>query len=111
MTMPDPARPSTGTAASPTSQAVIDDLRAFEEQVGTTIQRKRLGRDINELYDESLTLGERIADRVAAAVGSWPFIIVQSIFLAGWIVLNVTELIWRAWDPYPFILLNLVLSL
>ena len=43
-------------------------------------------------------------------MGSWRFIIVQSLLLAIWIVLNITELIFRAWDPYPFILLNLALS-
>jgi uncharacterized membrane protein len=63
-------------------------------------------------------LGQRVADRVAAVVGSWPFIIVQSALLFGWIVLNVYLIAylrmhpgaWKAWDPYPFILLNLVLS-
>ncbi|MGI8841577.1 MAG: DUF1003 domain-containing protein [Caulobacteraceae bacterium] len=56
-----------------------------------------------------LTLGQRIADRVAATMGSWPFIIIQSIILAVWIALNVTAFVKR-WDPYPFILLNLALS-
>jgi uncharacterized membrane protein len=64
------------------------------------------------------SLGQRVADRVAALVGSWPFIIVQSVMLFGWIVLNVYLIsylrahpgAWKAWDPYPFILLNLVLS-
>ena len=53
--------------------------------------------------------GDRIADAVAALVGSWPFIIVQSGMLAIWMALNVTAWV-QAWDPYPFILLNLVLS-
>jgi uncharacterized membrane protein len=56
-----------------------------------------------------LTLGQRIADQVAATMGSWNFIIIQSILLAIWIVLNVTAFI-QKWDPYPFILLNLALS-
>ena len=56
-----------------------------------------------------LTLGQRIADSVAATMGSWNFIIVQSILLAVWIVLNVTAFV-EKWDPYPFILLNLALS-
>ncbi|HXV00053.1 MAG TPA: DUF1003 domain-containing protein [Caulobacteraceae bacterium] len=56
-----------------------------------------------------LTLGQKIADAVAAGMGSWPFIIIQSCALAVWIALNVTA--WaRHWDPYPFILLNLALS-
>ncbi len=64
--------------------------------------------DVNRVADERLTIGARIADRVAASVGSWPFIIVQSTILAAWIILNV--ILPRNWDPYPFILLNLALS-
>ena len=56
-----------------------------------------------------LTLGQRVADQVAVTMGSWPFIIIQSMILMVWIILNVTAYIER-WDPYPFILLNLALS-
>jgi uncharacterized membrane protein len=64
------------------------------------------------------SLGQRVADRVASVVGSWPFIIVQSILLAVWMAINVWLMVMaatrpgflHAWDPYPFILLNLVLS-
>ena len=56
-----------------------------------------------------LTLGQRVADQVAVTMGSWPFIIIQSMVLMVWIVLNDTAYIAR-WDPYPFILLNLALS-
>lgn len=55
------------------------------------------------------TYGEYLADRIAAIVGSWRFIIAQSLILMAWIVLNVVAWI-QHWDPYPFILLNLVLS-
>ncbi|HEY9644921.1 MAG TPA: DUF1003 domain-containing protein [Chroococcidiopsis sp.] len=55
------------------------------------------------------TVGDRISDRVAATIGSWNFIILQTILLVAWVVLNVTAYIQR-WDPYPFILLNLMLS-
>jgi uncharacterized membrane protein len=64
---------------------------------------------MEQALDAQRTFGERVADRFAAAVGSWPFIIVQSMLLAVWVVLNVAWLVYR-WDPYPFILLNLVLS-
>ena len=57
----------------------------------------------------SYTTGERLADRVAATVGSWRFIIIQSILLALWITLNLIAWV-QHWDPYPFILLNLALS-
>jgi uncharacterized membrane protein len=53
--------------------------------------------------------GQRIADGVARIVGSWRFILIQSAVLAVWIALNATAYVAR-WDPYPFILLNLVLS-
>jgi uncharacterized membrane protein len=56
-----------------------------------------------------LTFGQRIADTVAATMGSWKFIIIQSVILLAWIVLNITAYI-EHWDPYPFILLNLALS-
>lgn len=55
------------------------------------------------------TLGDRISDKVAATIGSWHFIIIQTILLVVWVILNVTAYIQR-WDPYPFILLNLMLS-
>jgi uncharacterized membrane protein len=58
---------------------------------------------------EKLTLGQRIADQVADGMGSWRFIIIQSVLLGFWVVLNLTAWI-KAWDPYPFILLNLALS-
>ena len=71
-------------------------------------RRKQLsqGAAKNEIR---LTSGQRIADAVAAGMGSWRFIIIQSTLLFFWIVLNVTAYIQR-WDPYPFILLNLALS-
>jgi len=65
--------------------------------------------DINQEHDRSLSVGERIADRVAEIIGSWPFIISQSIILGAWITLNIIAYI-QHWDPYPFILLNLALS-
>jgi uncharacterized membrane protein len=55
------------------------------------------------------TTGEKLADGIAAVVGSWPFVIGQSLLLAAWIVLNVVAWM-KHWDPYPFILLNLMLS-
>lgn len=66
-------------------------------------------RDVVGEFDQSLTPGQRAADAFAAAVGSWRFIIIQTVLLAAWVTLNVTAWI-RHWDPYPFILLNLMLS-
>jgi len=67
-------------------------------------------RNVNEIEVERLTVGQRAADRVAAIVGSWRFIIVQSTILVAWAWLNLFA--WsHHWDPYPFILMNLFLSL
>lgn len=66
--------------------------------------------NVNEVFAEQLTLGQQAADRVARVMGSWKFIIIQSILLTIWVILNITAWV-RQWDPYPFILMNLVLSL
>jgi uncharacterized membrane protein len=58
---------------------------------------------------EDRTFGQRVADSVAATMGSWTFIITQSVVLAVWITVNVIAWV-SHWDPYPFILLNLALS-
>src|SRR4030042_4516378 len=60
-------------------------------------------------HHHKLTLGQRAADQITTIVGSWKFIIFQSIILVIWIIKNITAWI-NHWDPYPFILLNLVLS-
>ncbi len=67
-------------------------------------------QNVNTLMEERLTFGQRTADTVARVMGSWRFIIIQSLVLAAWVVLNVIAWI-QHWDPYPFILMNLVLSL
>jgi len=67
-------------------------------------------QNVDDVYRETLKPLDRVAIKVAAVVGSWKFIIWQSVFFAVWIVLNLVG--WsRSWDPYPFILMNLVLSL
>ncbi|MDR3592853.1 MAG: DUF1003 domain-containing protein [Negativicutes bacterium] len=74
--------------------------------------------NVNEEFQKKSSLGQRVADRVAQVVGSWPFIIIQSAVIAAWMAVN-SYLLYKgatqpgffdAWDPYPFILLNLVLS-
>ena len=59
----------------------------------------------------ALSFGERVADRVASFGGSWPFIGLFALFLVLWVVLNSTLLVQRPADPYPFIFLNLLLSM
>jgi uncharacterized membrane protein len=84
-----------------TEERLLGELRAL---------RKRLRADCEqEMPSERLTVGQKVADRVAATMGSWSFIVVQSVLLFFWVILNVTAYVQR-WDPYPFILLNLALS-
>jgi uncharacterized membrane protein len=70
---------------------------------------RRSLRDRSKMRGPQLTVGQKIADTVAATMGSWRFIIIQTAILIVWIVLNITAYI-KQWDPYPFILLNLALS-
>ncbi len=65
--------------------------------------------DVEKQEDAVLTFGEKVADKISAICGSWTFILLFIIFLIGWMVLNAYVLV-NAPDPYPFILLNLVLS-
>ena len=74
-----------------------------------TLRRGLRGKQGSRKGQAQLTAGQRIADTVAATMGSWTFIIIQSVILLIWIVLNVTAYV-QQWDPYPFILLNLALS-
>jgi uncharacterized membrane protein len=86
------------TAIRQTEQQLLEELRKL---------RSRLRASGDGAPD--LTAGQRIADTVAATMGSWKFIIIQSLILLAWIALNITAFI-EHWDPYPFILLNLALS-
>jgi len=70
----------------------------------------RISRPIHREMEEGLSFGQRLADRMAAFGGSWTFIVIFFASLALWMGLNVWLLASRAFDPYPFILLNLVLS-
>lgn len=74
-------------------------------------RRLRAAPDVNIEFDRSLTFGEKLADKVAAIGGSWSFIIGFCVFLLAWAVLNVLVLVQSAFDPYPFIFLNLLLSM
>lgn len=70
-------------------------------------------KNAHDTAHDNLTTGQRIADKVASTVGGWPFIIIQSILLVIWMTSNIylaAHFKDKAFDPYPFILLNLVLS-
>jgi uncharacterized membrane protein len=76
----------------------------------TGVESWRQSKDWHAAHADQMTIGQKIADAVAAGMGSWTFIIAQTAFVVGWMVLNVVEFVTHKWDPYPFILLNLVFS-
>ena len=87
------------------------DLAANEASVvRSAAERRPISEDINETFDDRQTFGERLADRVATFGGSWTFLIAFGLFLMVWTVLNLV-LRRDAFDPYPFIFLNLMLSM
>ena len=90
-----------------------EHLAARERRiVEAVLRRKPVTRDTNQSFLDDRSFGERMSDRIAAFGGSWPFILLFMAFLSGWMVLN-TEILGprrEAFDPYPYILLNLILS-
>ena len=82
-----------------------------KKKPGNTITEKNIETiaQMERALELHRTMGERVADGFAAVVGSWAFIIIQTVALTAWVVVNLIA--WQhRWDPYPFILLNLVLS-
>lgn len=87
------------------------ELSALEEQVVRSLkEHELLSGDVNAEFDRKLTFGEHLADKVADYGGSWRFIVIFMGVLLVWVVINSVVLVQRPFDPYPFILLNLVLS-
>lgn len=88
------------------------ELGALEAEVVHALSRNELVtlQSAPEDEDETLTFGERMADRVAAWGGSWGFILTFLLVLLGWMAINTAGVLVRPFDPFPFILLNLVLS-
>jgi uncharacterized membrane protein len=89
------------------SPAIRTEVSAAEYQLLLELRDRSPAQ--NPPSRQMTSLGERVADKVAAVMGSWRFIIIQSILLVLWVSLNIVAVIQR-WDPYPFILLNLMLS-
>ncbi len=87
------------------------ELSSLEENIARSMQDHELtAKNINIEFDRQLTFGERLSDRLAGFAGSWLFIgIFAGVFFA-WIAVNTIVFLYRPFDPYPFILLNLVLS-
>jgi uncharacterized membrane protein len=87
------------------------EIRALERRVAASLAtNETLAENIEETFDEERTLGEILSDHLASFGGSWSFLIFFAGFLAFWMGLNVYQGTTRAFDPYPFILLNLILS-
>jgi uncharacterized membrane protein len=87
------------------------DLSALEEQVVKSLREQELlSENINVEYDRQRTLGERMADKLADFGGSWRFIGIFCGLLFLWVIMNSALIIWKPFDPYPFIFLNLILS-
>jgi uncharacterized membrane protein len=85
------------------------ELSGLEKVVLDSMKHKK---SLTKMIDEknAYTLGQRVADKVAEFGGSWTFIISFAVFLSLWIIINVIFLVNKGFDPYPFILLNLILS-
>jgi len=89
----------------------IGELSALDNEVIQSLeQHEILSADISKQFEKKLTFGERLSDHIASFGGSWRFIILFGAVLFGWIILNAIFLLNRGFDPYPFILLNLILS-
>jgi len=81
--------------------------------IARVLTTRSVARDVNSEFADTRTFGQRVSDRIAAFGGSWPFIGLAFLTLALWVVLNSVILARRgaAFDPYPYILLNLILSM
>ncbi len=89
----------------------IGELSVLDHEVIESLeQHEILSSDISKQFEKKLTFGERLSDHIASFGGSWRFIILFGTVLFGWIILNAILLLNRGFDPYPFILLNLILS-
>lgn len=87
------------------------ELSSLEQEVLNSIQAQQvLASNVDKEFEQEWTLGERLADRVASFGGSWTFLIFFTVFITGWITMNTIVFFSRPIDPFPYILLNLLLS-
>ncbi len=88
-----------------------DELSSLEETIAESMKNHELtAKNVNIEFDRQLSFGDRVSDRLADFAGSWTFIALFTVVLSVWITINAIVLVFRPFDPYPFILLNLVLS-
>ncbi|MCA9028616.1 MAG: DUF1003 domain-containing protein [Planctomycetaceae bacterium] len=87
------------------------ELSELERRVVESLrEHELLSANVNQEFDQQITLGERVADHVASFGGSWTFILLFTAVLTIWVAINSVAVMFRPFDPYPYILLNLVLS-
>jgi uncharacterized membrane protein len=107
MTLTDPVK----LLAQRLLESDYDNIPPRERKVIERIARKvAVSRNTNTEHDKALTFGERLADRVASFGGSWTFMIIFAAVLLFWVALN-SLMLTKSFDPYPYILLNLFLSM
>jgi uncharacterized membrane protein len=85
--------------------------KADRKRLFLLLRRSRISRDTHEEFESTLTFGQRVADQVAKFGGSWTFIMTFGVMLAAWVIANTWMMSNNAFDPYPFIFLNLILSM
>jgi uncharacterized membrane protein len=84
-------------------------MEQFQKDIRSAERKVREIRNLNEKLTAERTVGQKIADSVASGMGSWRFIIIQTLVVVVWMILNMVAFM-HHWDPFPFILLNLVFS-
>lgn len=100
-----------GRQVSEVLKGEIEEVDSTEAMVAKSIaEQEMVSRNVNEEFDVQATFGQHLADRMSSFGGSWTFILIFIAVLIAWIALNVVVLQKKAFDPYPYILLNLVLS-
>ena len=85
--------------------------KADRKKLFLLLRRSHISRDTHKEFETRLTFGQRVADQVATFGGSWTFIMSFGVVLVAWVVVNTLVLSTAAFDPYPFIFLNLILSM
>jgi uncharacterized membrane protein len=89
----------------------IAEAGSIEAMVAKSIaEQEMVSRNVNEEFDIGVSFGQGLADRMASFGGSWTFIILFAFVMITWITMNTAALLTRPFDPYPYILLNLILS-
>lgn len=92
-------------------EAEKGELTSLEKEVLHSLEEHQLlSANVDAEFEQTWSLGERLADKIASFGGSWTFIILFGLFIFAWIMMNAFVLFWRPIDAYPFILLNLMLS-